>query len=305
MNVKIFMHLMPWELDDALPAFNRIALANKYLPNDITLTVETCLNLSDYIINWSATQIPKQFFVDKYNYINRAFYETKHKMHIYEKNELYGHLDFQREIVEPDVDYYMSVCPDVYFHHHTIVYLIQGVQQISDKYFLITPEIPKLWDASWDILTNKHFQNEDHSKWQERNINDIIYTAENFTDSPFVEKINELKWAGWCDIYNKNFYEKLVPCLKSWHGYGPWDFFGINVCTLAKQQFNINFNQYVLRNQVIFDKDIGVFQNKKIPNPYKKYISLYKIEDQRITFETNFNKSLQEWFEQAKNNNII
>jgi hypothetical protein len=97
----------------------------------------------------------------------------------------------------------------------------------------------------------------------------------------------------------------LVPCQEDWHGYGPWDYFSTNVCNIAKKNFNLDINQYILRNQVIFDKDIGIFQNKKNPSPYKKYLSFNDIPNQRQTFESKINEYIYRWQEYAKINKII
>jgi hypothetical protein len=305
MNIKIFTHLMPWELDDAFQTFNKIALSQKYINPEDTLYIETCLNLSDYIIDWSKSELPKKFFIEKYEYISQALYECNHKTHIYQGDKLYGHLDFQREVIEPHIDYYMPSSPDIYFHQHAIFYLIEGAKCIKDDYFLITPEIPKLWDSSWDLLTNKNFKNDEHSNWRNQSIYDIIYISENIKESPRIEKLNDFKLAGWLDLYSKNFYEKLVPTFDDWHGYGPWDYFGIIVSKIAKDKFNVNINQYVLRNQVIFDKDIGIFQNKKTPNLYKKYLYMNDVPNQRKEFEAKFDEYLTRWMVYAKNNKII
>ena len=296
---------MPWELDDAFHVFNKISLSNKYInPND-KIYIDTCVNLSSYIIDWDKSKLPKEFFIDKYNYICKALQGVTHKSNIYEKNELYGHLDFQREVVEPHIDYYLAACPDVYFHHHTIFLMLESAKNIKDDYFLITAEIPKLWDNTWDILTNKCFQNDSYNKWQDNDIYDIIYKSENIQDIPYVEKLNVFKYAAWFDLYNKNFYEKLVPCFENWHGYGPWDSFGTTISHMARDRFNLNINQYVLRNQIIFDKDIGIFQNKKTPNIYKKYLYLNDIPNQRHAFESNINNYLNQWLDYARTNKII
>lgn len=305
MNIKIYIHLMPWELDDAFIIFNKIGLANKYLnPND-KLYVDTCLNLSSYIINWSKSTLTKEFFIDKYNYILNALYNVNHNSKIEETSELYGHLDFQKEIIDPKINFYLPICSDVYFHHHAIILLIESAKLIKDDYFLITPETPKLWDNTWDILTNNNFKNDLYNNWNDRDIYDIIYKSENIQSEPYLEKINSFKYAGWIDLYNKNFYEKLVPCFDDWHGYGPWDTFGTNIAYIAKHKFNLNVNQYVLRNQIIFDKDIGIFQSKKTPNVYKKFLNLNEIPDQRQLFESNTNNYINQWLSYAKTNKII
>ena len=295
---------MPWEIDDAIPAFQKIASIKRHLPDDVVF-VDTCLNLSSYIIDWNKTQFTKSFFIEKYEYMSKILYELNHSARIYDGPDLYGHLDFQRELRQDNIDHYMSVCPDVYFHPHTLIYMINAAREIKDEYFVITPEIPQLWDSTWDMLVNPAFKHYEYSQCENRNIHEIIYLSENLSGDIFPERLPSLKWAGWCDLYNKAFYEKLVPIPDNWNGYGPWDYFGINVCTIAKSQFKINMEEYVLRNQIIFDKDIGIYQNKKIASPYKKYISLNEIPNQRAIFESNFSKYIQEWALYAQKNNII
>ena len=305
MNIKIVTHLMPWEVDDALLCFDKFGQSHYYLDKTDNVYFDTSLNLSSYLIDWNNSQLSKQFFIDKYNYACAALsnYKTKHV--IYDGDELYGHLDLQRNAVEPHIDFYLSVCPDTYFHSHLLHYLIAAAKQINDKYFLITPEISQVWDNSWDILVNKNRKSIDYATWENQDINDIIYTLENNTDSPYVEKIHEYKWAGWFDLYNKSFYEQLVPIASDWHGYGPWDLFGMTVCNIAKQYHKTNIQQYVLRNQLIFDRKIGIYKNNINPAIYKKYITLKDVPKQRVEFEKNLNTYIQMWHQRSIKNNLL
>ena len=150
------MHLMPWELDDVSKILDKLASSKRYLNSLDNICVETRLNLSSHIINWENSKIPKQFFIDKYKYIQNSLYEYNFKSSIYDENELYGCLDFQLEVIEPSIDYYIPLCPDIYFHNHSLFYLIESAKNVKDEYFVITTETPKLWDQTWDILTNKN-----------------------------------------------------------------------------------------------------------------------------------------------------
>jgi len=58
-------------------------------------------------------------------------------------------------------------------------------------------------------------------------------------------------------------------------------------------------------NQIIFDKDIGIFQNIKNPSVYKKYLSLNTIPNQRVEFESKMEHYIQIWHENSKRNNIL
>ena len=83
-----------------------------------------------------------------------------HNQKIYQGNNLYGHLELQRECVG-DFDYYMSICPDMYFHDHLLFYIIEAAKQANQqsKNFINTPQIYKMWDNTWDHLTHPLFQN--------------------------------------------------------------------------------------------------------------------------------------------------
>ena len=52
-------------------------------------------------------------------------------------------------------------------------------------------------------------------------------------------------------------------------------------------------------------RNLGIYQNKKTPCPYKKHIYLNDIPNQRQVFESNFNDYMKQWFEYAKLNNIL
>jgi hypothetical protein len=150
MNYKIIYHLMPWEIDYALLTYTQLKKSKYHLTEDDTIEISACLNLSSYLINWDSSKLPKQFFIDKFNQLSNLLIDYKYTPKIYDGDELYGHLDFQRESVSPEVDFYMNICPDMYFSEYLLTYLISSSKQVPNKYFVITPEINKLWDGTWD-----------------------------------------------------------------------------------------------------------------------------------------------------------
>ena len=58
---------MPWELDFAELTFEKLSFAKKYINPEDTIYIQSALNLSDYILNWKESTIPKSFFIEKYN----------------------------------------------------------------------------------------------------------------------------------------------------------------------------------------------------------------------------------------------
>lgn len=305
MNIKIQFHLMPWEIDFAESTFEKLSIAKKYVNPEDTIYIHCTLNLSDYIINWNDSILPKSFFIEKYKNILNHLQDYKIISTIYEKNELYGHLDLQRESIQENINYYMYICPDMYFHSHLLFYMIESAKNVHDKYFVITSETTQLWDDTWNEMVNKNFRNISYNEWNKQCISDLIYFSENNQESPTLQKMNQFKFAGWFDLYNKEFYEKFVPVMNDWHGYGPWDFFSMNASAFAKTKYNTNVEQYILRNQIIFEKNMGNFQNKLNVNLYKKYLKLNDIADQRKSFESKFQEYLTRWHAYVLKNNLL
>ncbi len=305
MNIKILVHIMPWEIDFIEFSFEQIARAKRYLSSNDTVYVDSVLNLSSYIIDWNKSSISKEFFKDKYEKCLKHINEYNVNKKIFDENKLYGHLDFQRETLQSNIDYYITICPDTYFSYHSLFYLIESAKNIKDKYFILTTENIKLWDHTWDCVVNKNFQSIPYDQWNKQNINDIIYFIDNNSENPYLEKLNQFKYAGWFDLYNKKFYEKFIPVMDEWNGYGPWDFFGMNIASFAKTKYNTNIEQYILRNQIICERSIGIFEKKLNPNVYKKYLKLNDIPNQRKNFESKFQEYFIKWHEYAIKNKIL
>jgi hypothetical protein len=274
---------MPWEVDYALLTFTQLKKSKYHLPNDVNITIDSVLNLSSYLINWKESKLPKEYFIEKYNQISNLLIDYNHNSKIYNGNELYGHLDLQRECISPEIDYYISICPDMYFNEHLLAYMIEGAKSINNQYFVITPQISKLWDDSWDILVNPLYQNMSYENWYEKDIFDIIYDDVNLEQNIKLTPINKSKYAGWFDLYNKNFYEKLVPVWDNWKGYGSWDWYTLLV-TEKYKQLGGDFQQYLLEGKTIFEYSIGPLK-EGFSSYYKKLLYLNNIPDQKENFK--------------------
>lgn len=284
MNIKIIYHIMPWEIDYALLTFTQLKKSKYFLSKEDNITVETVLNLSSYIIDWDNSKLPKQFFIDKYNEISNLLIDYNHIKRIYDGDKIYGHLNLQKECISSEVDYYMGICPDMYFSEHLLAYMIEGAKSIKNEYFVITPQISKLWDNSWDILVNPLYQDIPYETWFETDIFNIIHNDNNLNSDIILTPINQSKYAGWFDLWNKNFYENLVPVWDEWEGYGSWDWYTLLVTEKYKQSGG-DFQQYVLEGKIIFEYSIGPLK-EGFGNYYKKYLSLKDIPDQKEKFKS-------------------
>lgn len=277
---------MPWEIDYALLTFTQLKKSKYHLPEGVNITIDSVLNLSSYLIDWDESKLPKEFFIEKYNQLLPLLKDYNHNSKIYDNDELYGHLDLQRDSMSPEVDYYMGICPDIYFNEHVLAYLIKSLEHIEDEYFVLTPQIPRMWDSTWDILTNEKYMNHPNESWDSIDIFDIA--TDNHPEPTLSHLGNNMKWAGWFDIYSKSFFEKLVPIQPEWHGYGAWDFYSLNVVNMFKH-LGGKVKQYILNNQVIFEYCVGPLKTEDIngfSNYYRKFIKTIPNQDRNDFSET-------------------
>jgi len=170
MKIKISYHIMPWEIDYALLSFTQLKKTSFYLPDDVTIKIDAALNMSDYLIDWEDTKLPKQFFIDKFNDLSILLDRYEYNPIIYQGDKNYGFFDVQKIAYEKDIDYYIGLCPDIYFSEHIIPLLIEAAKQVNNKYFVITPEIYKMWDYTWDEITNQKYMDVPYNQWNNGDI---------------------------------------------------------------------------------------------------------------------------------------
>jgi len=307
MNYKITYHIMPWEIDYVLLSFTQLKKSKYHLSDEDNVTVETVLNLSSYAIDWNQSKLPKEFFIEKYHQLSILLEDYTHIKHIYEGDQLYGHLDFQRECISPETDFYISICPDMYFSEHALSYLIEASKQVTNKYFIITPQISKVGDADWDEITNPKYVNIPYSDYLEVDIFDVIYNNRCNEEEKALYPTKKSKWAGWFDLFNKAFYEELCPFHEDWKGYGPWDLYSLIITNYVKQQ-GVDFQQYLLQGETIWMYPSGPLAKNNLngfAQYYKDFLHLNNIPSQRQEFESKLNEYLQRTIDQLKEKNIL
>jgi hypothetical protein len=309
MNIKIVLHLMSWEIDYALLTYTQLKKTKYNLPSDVNVTVETVLNLSSYGVDWEQTKIPKQYFKDKYNQLSHLLKDYNHMNRIYEGEELYGHLDLQKECISEEIDYYLILCPDIYFSEYALPYMIESTKHISNKYFMITPQISKVGDQSWDEITNEKYLNIPYSDYLKVDTFDIINDNTGGDKQISLYPTRKGKWAGWFDLYNKAYFEELCPSQDDWTGYGPWDWYSLMITEYIKQ-FGVDFQQYVLKDETIWMYPSGPLVGENIDGFSKYYRDYIIMKDtnkhsQRDVFESQMGEYINKGLKKLKEKNII
>jgi hypothetical protein len=307
MNIKLWSHIMPWDIDYALLMAVQLKKSKYYLQNDVNITIDLELNLTSYLYNWEESKIPKDYFIDKFNTLLLLLNDYKVNTFIYEGDQKYGHLDQQKNIISPETDYYIGVCPDTYFSEYTLNYMIELARQVTNKYFVITPQISKVGDEDWDKIVNPKYLDIPYSDYLKTDVFDVRFNNKNDGQEIQLEALPQSKFAGWFDLYNKAFYEELCPLQDEWSGYGPWDYYSIVISNLCKSQ-GVDYQQYLLRGETIWMYPSGPLLENEADGLTKYYRDRLKTNDipnQRKTFESKFPEYINKGIQSLKSKNII
>jgi len=303
-NIKITYHIMPWEIDYALMSFTQFKKSKYYLSLEDNIYIDSYLNLSDYIIDWDKSKLPKEFFIQKYKDLSLLLNDYKHTPHVYEGNEVFGILDVQRNSYQSNIDYYIELRPDIYFSETLLYSLIESAKVITNKYFVIVPQYHKMWDYTWDVLVADQYMSTPYDQWDKKDIFDIRWDSKSSHQDITLQPIDVSKWCNWFDIYNKEFYENMIPVLDEWKGYGPGDTYGMIISEYAKSQ-GADFQQYVLNGQTIFEYPVGALKERNFASAYRDLIALNDIPNQRQSFESKFQKYINDGVEILRTKHII
>jgi hypothetical protein len=296
---------MPWEIDFALISFLQLKKSKYHIDPTVDIKITAVLNMSDYLINWDNTKLPKELFKQKFKDLGALLKDYEYDPVIIEGPEQYGILEMQKNSYEPDVDYYINITQDMYFSETLLSSLIEAAKLVKNKYFVITPEIYKMWDYTWDEITNEKYLNIPYDQWDKADIFDIRHDLKTSDQEMYLHPTQRSKWAWWLDLYNKAFYEDFAPVQDDMKGYGAWDWYTLLLTEHAKSK-GVDFQQYVLKGQTIYEYPIGPLKARGFTGYYKDYFDI-KVNalDQRTVFESKMQQYLNHGIEQLKIKNII
>ena len=157
--LRIVTYVMPSEIDEFDRMITTFAKSKHYLNDGEKVIFDCALNISDKTFDWKQSKLDQQFFVDKFNMIQEKC-DWAHQVNftIEQEGYLLGCNDLRRNILRSSDDDcgILWVDPDIQFPNHLLKVMFDAYSQIKDEYFIITPEMIKMWDSSWDKITNDY-----------------------------------------------------------------------------------------------------------------------------------------------------
>jgi hypothetical protein len=279
---RIIQYIQPWEIDDLSRQVHDMILSYYHIPENVTIIWDVTMNTD--IVNWETSKLPIEYFIDKFNYLKTItgyYYQAEFNV----DNNVKGCTDKRRNIVNTIQDYVIWLDSDMYFSKLNLPYLINATQHIDDELYMISPQLIKYWDNSWDCLVNQKFINEPHNH---RDYFDL-YSLDNYSnDNISLKQNSHIKFGGgWFNLFSNKIFEHIIfP--EELGSYGAEDLYFM----LCSPKFN--FKQYILEGIVV--SEIG---NKYLLNKnYLKPLLDIKIQDKQKMTDLEFQQLVEKFYKQ-------
>jgi hypothetical protein len=279
--------VLPQEIDQLEQLLIHLKRSSKYI-NYGDYIVEVVLNTK--LTDWSNSKLDEQFFIGKFNYLEKltnSWCETKFEV---SDGTILGCNDIRRRALRTSkADYIMYLDADNVFSE-TLLFTMREYCKLlnqNDSYDIIIPQTTRMWDTTWDIITNENYLNEDAS--HESYFNRDPYLISTPEENTSLELINGFKFAGWGTTIPTKLRE-IIDIPDSLGSYGVDDTFIMTACSILKQK-GYNINQWVINGEVIIEN------NKFRYNPYQDYLITINRKDEFLNqAHSNFNLELQKYF---------
>jgi hypothetical protein len=294
-NVVISIFVFPWEIDGLERILTSLKEASCFCENDVRYTLSVTLDMSNERVDWASSKLPVEFFKDKFENLKKLCNWCDIDFDLNEENNCFGSAGKRRKDAikyKNKCDAYIWLDPDMYFPMHILQVLNAALNSTEEKMFVITPELIRYWDTSWDAIVNKKFLKEPHNHRDYFDMYSVNMVAQEL-EAPYIEKLNNgMKFGGgWFTCISHDLMQKAsVP--KFIGDYGPDDTwitaFSMNYNNAKRQQL---ISQYVMRNVVV--TEIG--KTYITENHYKKHLQLKSvdIEAHKNSIWQVFNQELQ------------
>jgi hypothetical protein len=285
MKYHISIHISPYEIDNYQLFIHQLRRNLNYIDSEIVFN--PCLNLSNYFYDWDNSVLKSDFFINKFNELNKIVSEkTILDSNVNFNNEILGALSYKREFIQKykdQIDAFIWFDSDIIFPDDTLFMLINSFEQVYPETCIISPQIPRLWDTTWDVIVNDKYM--DISPSHENYLNFDGYDLYSQLDEKqLIENTSNTKFAaGWCTLLSSDLFKKYIKFSENLGHYGIDDTFIMYAVDIYKQKGN-NIKQFIINNLVIAEN------NKFKMSPY---VNLVK-QNKNIKLKEDFRKESEQ-----------
>ena len=288
MKTQIVIHILPREIDQCYRLIHDLKRASYFLGDD-EIILDLTLNLSDHYTDWNNSQLSKDFFIEKFKYIeNISTFENQFKI----SNEITGINTVRRNALRnnPEVDNFLWVDVDMFVNQTCLYMALETAKSLKDDYYIISAELIQGWDTSWDVIsspltrdTPRVYHDDGTTADRSKSLWGTtdpykMYMENNLSKETSIRKIDTIKFGGGLfNLFSGNLL-RLIDIPDSFTHYGLDDTF-VMVGSQIMKQLGYNINQYVMENvniledhwyrENVYDKFLCINDPKIIKDNFK------------------------------------
>ena len=287
MVTQIVIHLFPYEIDWFEWQIKQLKLGSYYLGKEDSIIIDVTLNLN--LVDWDQSQLPKQFFITKFKQLEKLCDWCETQFIVDEEYKCLGCNDKRREAIRSTkADNILYLDTDLFFTPQLLKYSIEASKLIEHDYYIISPQTVRMWDTSWDIITNKNYFSLPPNLDTYYN-NDPFRVISIPPEEIIISPIEYFKFAGgWFNLLSTKLL-KLTDIPDSLGSYGVDDTYVMVCCDIMKKK-KYKIHQYILEGTTIIEN----FKYRL--DPYKEYLTLtHQPREYQKIAENNLNLELQKF----------
>jgi hypothetical protein len=273
MKIQIVAQLLPHEIDEferQLCVLSQTQIENDEIIVDVTLNINT--------VDWENTKLPKVFFVEKFNqlkmYLDNSLWCARYIFEVNEDGTCLGINDKRRRsarMYADQVDAFLWWDADIVFPVRALQSIILAAKSVKNKYYILTPQVTKLWDRSWDCMVNERYLDQPYGS--EREINPYRVVNLNYGELSLKPNKTVKLGAGWLNLISSNLLT-LTDIPDALGSYGLEDTY-VMYCAWIMRKCKADIDQYLIQNLV-------VAENYKLRNTaYQSFIT-YKTNKEEL-----------------------
>jgi len=152
------------------------------------------------------------------------------------------------------------------FPDDTVFNLINAFELVNHNHCIITPQIPRMWDETWDVIVNENYFGTPatHENYFDFDGYSLYPLSE---EKEIIENTLFTKFAsGWCNLLSSQLFTDYIEYTSEMGHYGPDDTFIMFAVDLFKQKGK-DIKQFILKNLVVTEN------HKYKISPYTDLIS--------------------------------
>lgn len=255
-KIHLTIHLFPREIDDYEFTINQLKFSSQFISN-LKIDANIILNLNDKIINWNKSKLPKEYFIERFKFINKKLdWVNNLEEEIVFKQEYHGKLEkvlYNTTLKGYNAFWWQDV--DLIIDDLFLYGVEYALNEINESKFIISPQCFKFWDNSWDVISFSPNSSINVDKFDSFSIKQYHYNRNEIS----LTKNLQTKFAGGWGTIISNDLIKEVPFPSNAKGYGRED------TLTAIWAMKKNYPQFILNN-VIFQENRKYLSNSLYNN---------------------------------------